>query len=167
MKAALLSRIGQLDVADLPRPAVPPGGVLVAVKAASICRSDIKMFRQGQRDLVSPPHSRPRGCRRDPRQRTSRLEAGMVRRPVSGSILRAVPGMPLRSSHALPRAPHLRLQRGRILPRLYPLPRGGPAFPRPASRRSAGLEGVPCRAARLLHQRTRALRRSAERGRPW
>jgi L-iditol 2-dehydrogenase len=54
MKAALLSRIGQLDVVDLPRPTPPPGGVLVAVKAAAICRSDIKMFRRGQRDLVLP-----------------------------------------------------------------------------------------------------------------
>ena len=54
MKAALLKRIGQLDVVALPLPAVPRGGVLVAVKAAAICRSDIKMVRRGQRDLVLP-----------------------------------------------------------------------------------------------------------------
>ncbi len=54
MKAALLRRIGQLDVLDLPRPPLPRGGVLVAVEMAALCRSDVKMVRQGQRDLVLP-----------------------------------------------------------------------------------------------------------------
>jgi L-iditol 2-dehydrogenase len=54
MKAALLRRIGQLDVLDRPRPSLPPGGVLVAVEVAALCRSDVKMVRQGQRDLTLP-----------------------------------------------------------------------------------------------------------------
>jgi L-iditol 2-dehydrogenase len=54
MKAAFLRRIGQLEVINLPPPALPRGGVLVGVKAAAICRSDIKMCRRGQQDLVLP-----------------------------------------------------------------------------------------------------------------
>ena len=54
MKAALLRRIGQLEVRR-PAPADSPrGGVLVSVEAAALCRSDVKMVRQGQRDLVLP-----------------------------------------------------------------------------------------------------------------
>ena len=54
MKAALLRRIGHLDVVDLPPPKLTPGGVLVSVEVAALCRSDIKMVRRGQRDLVLP-----------------------------------------------------------------------------------------------------------------
>lgn len=54
MKAALLREIGRLDVTDLPAPELPRGGVLVGVQAAAVCRSDIKMVRRGQKDLVLP-----------------------------------------------------------------------------------------------------------------
>ncbi|NPV05069.1 MAG: alcohol dehydrogenase catalytic domain-containing protein [Syntrophaceae bacterium] len=54
MKAALLQEIGRLDVADLPAPELPRGGVLVRIEAAAVCRSDIKMVRRGQKDLVLP-----------------------------------------------------------------------------------------------------------------
>jgi L-iditol 2-dehydrogenase len=54
MKAALLRRIGHLDVVDLPMPELSPGGVLVSVEVAALCRSDVKIVRRGQRDLALP-----------------------------------------------------------------------------------------------------------------
>jgi len=41
MKALLLSEYSKLEVADLPRPAVAPGEVLVQVAACGICGSDV------------------------------------------------------------------------------------------------------------------------------
>jgi len=41
MKALLLSEYSKLEVADLPRPAVAPGEVLVEVAACGICGSDV------------------------------------------------------------------------------------------------------------------------------
>jgi L-iditol 2-dehydrogenase len=41
MKALLLTEYSQLDVADLPKPAVGPGEVLVQVAACGICGSDV------------------------------------------------------------------------------------------------------------------------------
>ncbi|MEI7639777.1 MAG: alcohol dehydrogenase catalytic domain-containing protein [Syntrophus sp. (in: bacteria)] len=54
MKQVLLRDINMLDVIGMDRPELPPGGVLVAMRAAAICRTDIKMIRQGHRDLVLP-----------------------------------------------------------------------------------------------------------------
>lgn len=54
MRQVLLRDINMLDVVGMDRPEMPPRGVLVAMRAAALCRTDIKMIRQGHRDLVLP-----------------------------------------------------------------------------------------------------------------
>ncbi len=54
MKQALLRDINILDIVGTGPPELPPGGVLVAMRAAALCRTDVKMIRQGHRDLVLP-----------------------------------------------------------------------------------------------------------------
>lgn len=48
MKAYVLNAVGQLDYTDVPKPELEPGQVLVEVKAAGICGSDIpRIFTNG------------------------------------------------------------------------------------------------------------------------
>ena len=48
MKAYVLNRIGRLDLMDVPEPVLKDGEVLVEVKAAGICGSDIpRIFANG------------------------------------------------------------------------------------------------------------------------
>jgi len=54
MKAALLKEIGKLTLEDIPTPPCPKGGLLVKVRACSICSSDAKMFYKGHPALVHP-----------------------------------------------------------------------------------------------------------------
>ena len=54
MKQVLLRDINMLEVVGADCPALSPRGVLVAMRAAALCRTDIKMIRQGHRDLVLP-----------------------------------------------------------------------------------------------------------------
>ncbi len=54
MKALLLESIGELRIKDLPRPRVDSGMVEMRVSHCAICRTDVKMWRQGHRDLVLP-----------------------------------------------------------------------------------------------------------------
>ena len=54
MKRALLKQIGELAVVKTSRPSLPPGGILVAMEAVAICRTDIKMVRRGHKDLAYP-----------------------------------------------------------------------------------------------------------------
>lgn len=54
MQQAILRDLNIVDVVGADRPELPPGGVLVAMRAAAICRTDVKMIRQGHRDLVLP-----------------------------------------------------------------------------------------------------------------
>ena len=54
MKAALLKSPGQLVITQVPAPEPPAKGLLVKMEACSICATDIKMFRHGQRDLIYP-----------------------------------------------------------------------------------------------------------------
>lgn len=54
MKALQLEAIGDLRLKDLPRPCVEAGMVELRVSHCAICRTDVKMWRQGQRDLVMP-----------------------------------------------------------------------------------------------------------------
>jgi L-iditol 2-dehydrogenase len=54
MKALLLENIGALHIKDLPRPRLEKGMVELLVSHCAICRTDAKMWHQGQRDLVLP-----------------------------------------------------------------------------------------------------------------
>lgn len=54
MRALRLENIGDLRMKDLPRPTVEKGRVELRVSHCAICRTDIKMWRQGQRDLALP-----------------------------------------------------------------------------------------------------------------
>ena len=54
MKQVLLRGINLLDVVAAARPDRPPSGVLVAMTAAALCRTDVRMIRRGHRDLVLP-----------------------------------------------------------------------------------------------------------------
>ena len=54
MRAAMLTAPGQLSVRESPRPACPPGGVLLRVMACGLCASDLKMWRLGHKELKLP-----------------------------------------------------------------------------------------------------------------
>ena len=54
MKAAVLKAPGEMIVDQVPNPECPAGGLLVEVRACSICATDIKMSIHGQRDLICP-----------------------------------------------------------------------------------------------------------------
>ncbi len=54
MKKVLLNEDGRLEVVETSPPVTPPGGVLVSMRAATICRTDLKMVQSGQRDLSLP-----------------------------------------------------------------------------------------------------------------
>ena len=54
MKAAVLYAPGLMGIEDVPRPACPPGGALVRVKACGLCVSDLKMWRMGHKELQLP-----------------------------------------------------------------------------------------------------------------
>ena len=54
MQAAVLAEPGMLLLQSTSRPACPPGGVLIKVKACGICSADVKMARSGHPALVYP-----------------------------------------------------------------------------------------------------------------
>lgn len=54
MKAALLEAIETLSLTQIDTPQCGPGEVLIKTKACGICRTDMKCFTQGQRDLIMP-----------------------------------------------------------------------------------------------------------------
>ena len=54
MKAAFITGINQLEISGVPEPAVPDSGVLVKMKSAAVCGTDIKMIANGHRDLSLP-----------------------------------------------------------------------------------------------------------------
>ncbi|MEM4657161.1 MAG: alcohol dehydrogenase catalytic domain-containing protein [Candidatus Methanosuratincola sp.] len=54
MKAAVLERIGEIRVKEVPDPVPEPGGLVINVDSCGICSTDIKMWRRGQRDLRCP-----------------------------------------------------------------------------------------------------------------
>ncbi len=54
MKKVLLNENRKLEVVETFPPAVPRGGVLVSMKAAAVCRTDLKMLESGQKDLTLP-----------------------------------------------------------------------------------------------------------------
>lgn len=54
MKAALLEAIEKLSLTNIDTPQCGPGEVLIKTMACGICRTDLKCFTQGQRDLKTP-----------------------------------------------------------------------------------------------------------------
>ncbi len=54
MKSVLLNDIGILKFQDIPEPIPDLGETLIRVTKCAICRTDAKMWAQGQRDLVLP-----------------------------------------------------------------------------------------------------------------
>ena len=54
MKAAVMKEPGVLELEDLPDAACPKGGALVKVEACSVCGTDIKMLKNGHKDLIYP-----------------------------------------------------------------------------------------------------------------
>ena len=54
MKAAFLNEDGMLETKQAPVPALVQDGVLVEMKVAAVCRTDLKMLVEGHRDLILP-----------------------------------------------------------------------------------------------------------------
>lgn len=54
MRSVLLQEIGLLVMADIPEPRSGPGQALLHVSRCALCRTDAKMWAQGQRDLSLP-----------------------------------------------------------------------------------------------------------------
>lgn len=54
MMAAVLEAPGRMSHREVVDPVCPEGGLILKVEACSICSTDVKMMRRGQRDLVCP-----------------------------------------------------------------------------------------------------------------
>ncbi len=54
MRAAVLHRPGLMTIDDVITPKCDEGGILIRMEACSICTTDVKMHRQGHRDLCYP-----------------------------------------------------------------------------------------------------------------
>jgi L-iditol 2-dehydrogenase len=54
MMAAVLEAPGRLALQEVEDPVSSEGGLILKVEACSICSTDVKMIRRGQRDLVYP-----------------------------------------------------------------------------------------------------------------
>jgi L-iditol 2-dehydrogenase len=54
MKAALLTALQQLEVAEVETPRAGPGDVIVQVKACGVCGSDLRTFRYGHAHVTFP-----------------------------------------------------------------------------------------------------------------
>lgn len=54
MKAAVLGAPGKMTLREVDDPVCPDGGLILKVEACSICSTDVKMRRRGQKDLVYP-----------------------------------------------------------------------------------------------------------------
>ena len=107
MRAAVLTAPGSLSIEDRPRPACPPGGVLLKVAACGLCVSDLKMWRWGHKELKLP---RVLG------HEVAGVveESDSVQMPV-GEMVQVAPGMPCGSCSACLRGQHNRCPRVRVL----------------------------------------------------
>lgn len=56
MKAAVFQGVESVVVGDIPYPTLEPGGVIVKVKAAGICGSDVHGFQRGPRQPMTMGH---------------------------------------------------------------------------------------------------------------
>lgn len=54
IKAAVLENIGKISIEERPQPQCQPGDILLAVEVCGLCRTDMKAYIAGQRDLRLP-----------------------------------------------------------------------------------------------------------------
>ena len=54
MKAAVLEKVGKLDIRDMPKPECDPDGLVLDVGACAVCGTDVKVYRHGHRLIVPP-----------------------------------------------------------------------------------------------------------------
>lgn len=54
MKAAVLEKVGQLQVREVPDPVCPSDGLLIEVGACAVCGTDVKVLRHGHKHIVPP-----------------------------------------------------------------------------------------------------------------
>lgn len=54
MKAAVLKGIGDLEIEDIDIPSCNHADILIKVESCAICKTDVKMFHAGHRDLKLP-----------------------------------------------------------------------------------------------------------------
>ena len=54
MRAAVLQKVGQLEIEEIAIPKCPCDGMLIKVEACAICGTDVKVYRFGHR-LIKPP----------------------------------------------------------------------------------------------------------------
>jgi L-iditol 2-dehydrogenase len=54
MRAVVVHEVGSYELEDLPVPEPGPGEVLIRVTVTGLCRTDLKLIRNGHRDLVTP-----------------------------------------------------------------------------------------------------------------
>ena len=66
MKALLLEAVGRLEMIDRPSPHSLPGEIVLHLSHCAVCRTDAKMWQQGQRDLVLPRIPGHEICALDP-----------------------------------------------------------------------------------------------------
>ena len=54
IQAVLVREVGAYELTELPVPAPGPGEALIRVRVTGLCRTDLKIIRQGHRDLTLP-----------------------------------------------------------------------------------------------------------------
>jgi len=54
MKAAVIEKLGVINVCEVPKPELLPGSMLIRVEACAICGSDIRIFRKGDPRATFP-----------------------------------------------------------------------------------------------------------------
>jgi L-iditol 2-dehydrogenase len=107
MRAAALIAPRQLSIADMPRPACPPGGALIRVQACGLCASDLKMWRLGHKELALP-------------RILGHEVAGVVEESDSdlvtaGDLVQVAPGMPCGQCPACQQGAHNRCLEVKVL----------------------------------------------------
>lgn len=107
MRAAVLTAPGSLRIENRPRPACPPGGVLLRVAACGLCASDLKMWRWGHKELKLP---RILG-----HEVAGVVEESDCAQMAAGKTVQVAPGIPCGSCLACLRGQHNRCPRVRVL----------------------------------------------------
>jgi len=107
MRAALLTAPGALHLSRMPRPACPPGGALLRVEACGLCASDLKMWRQGHKELELP---RVLG-----HEVSGVVEESQAEGLTPGDAVQVAPGMPCGECPACGQGAHNRCHQVEVL----------------------------------------------------